>query len=430
MEKSVVSLVAGNPGGHPSEYGPEHVSQVRELLERCIELLGGWSATIGHPDYVVVKPNIVEVPFPATGGSVVTDPRLLEALVQALRDYGIRRVVVAEGRSVNLKHEGHGPRQAFEKLGFDRVIRRAGGEVLGWDEEPYVPIDVPGGELYEKVNVPRSLVECDAFISVPKLKTHCQTGITVGMKAMQGVFSVDEKVDYHNEAFPWKIVDMLRALRPTVTIVDGLIAGEGYGPIYTEPVEMNILLASQDVVAVDAVAASVIGMDPLEVPLTRLGHSEGIGTADMERIEIRGESIESVRRVFKRPIWWNPIGAARNVRVFAGGACRFCLAQIGAALTRLKLEGKLDELDEICVIVGSKAPVPRKQYRNVFIIGDCAAQETPVKGTVIGGCPPLPSIQIVHAFERHLRRRSDAGHDGDGSSGAQTVHHGTCPQGG
>lgn len=363
-------------------------------------MLGGWSGTIGHPDYVVIKPNVVEVPFPATGGSVVTDPRVLEAVVRLLKDHGVRRVVVAEGRSVNLKHEGHGARRAFEKLGLDKVLERAGGEVLGWDEEPFVPVDVPDGELYDKVNVPGSLVEADAFISVPKLKTHCQTGITVGMKAMQGVFSVEEKVDYHNEAFPWKIVDMLRAVRPTLTLVDGLIAGQGYGPIYTEPIQMNVVLASTDVVAIDAVAAAIMGFDPFEIPLTRLGHTEGIGIGDLARIEVRGESIENVRRFFKRPIWWNPIGAAKNVRVFAGGACRFCLAQVGAALTRLQLEGKLDKLEDICVIIGSNPPVPRKSYTNVFIIGDCAKKDCSIPGTFIGGCPPLPSIQIVHAFEK------------------------------
>ena len=106
---------------------------------------------------------------------------------------------------------------------------------------------------------------------------------------------------------------------------------------------------------------------------------------------------------FKRPAIWNPIGASKNVKVFAGGACRFCLAQIGAAVKRLEYEGKLDDLEDICVIIGHNAPLPIKDYKNVYIVGDCA-KDAKIEGKFIGGCPPLPSIQIVHEFKKHLKK--------------------------
>ena len=372
------------------------------MIEQSLDLLGGLQSIIGSARTVVVKPNLVEVPFETTGGSVVTDPRVLETLVLLLKDSGVERVLVAEGKSVNLKHISSGPRKAFEESGLGAVVRRAGGEILGWDEEDFIPIDVPDGELYDTINIPRSIVEADAFISVPKLKTHCQTEITVGMKSMQGVFSVDDKVNHHNEAFPWKMVDILRVAKPHLTIVDGLICGEGYGPIYTEPVTMNLLVSSEDVVAIDAVCSAIMGIDPFEVPITRLGHTEGIGIGDLERIDIKGESIASVMKHFKRTGIWNPIGASDKIKVFAGGACRFCLAQVGATVKRLGYEGKLDKLDDICVIIGHNAPLPRKTYENVYIIGDCA-KDADIEGTFIGGCPPLPSIQIARAFEKHTK---------------------------
>jgi hypothetical protein len=145
-----------------------------------------------------------------------------------------------------------------------------------------------------------------------------------------------------------------------------------------------------------------MGIEPFEVPMTRLGHSEGIGVGDLASIDVRGESIESVMRHFKRPGMWNPIGASDRIKVFAGGACRFCLAQVGAAVKRLGYEGKLDDLEDICVVIGHKATLPIRDYKNVYIIGDCA-EDTNVDGTFIGGCPPLPSIQIVHEFKKHLR---------------------------
>ena len=361
-DRATVSIVKGALFESPFEYSEKDLRTVREMIERSLSLIGGLQQAIGSAGTVVVKPNLVEVPFEGTAGSVVTDARVLEALVGVLKDYSVKRVLVAEGKSVNLKHVKSGPRQAFEALGLGDVVRRAGGEILGWDEGEFVAVDVPGGELYKTINVPRSILDADAFISVPKLKTHCQTEVTVGMKSMQGVFSVDDKVNFHNEAFPWKMVDMLRVAKPHVTIVDGLICGEGYGPIYTEPVEMNLIVSSTDVVAIDAVCSAIMGIDPFDVPITRLGHSEGIGIGDLALIDVKGESIAAVMKHFKRAGEWNPIGSSNRIRVFAGGACRFCLAQIGAAVTRLRYEGKLDGLDDICVIIGHNAPLPIRDY--------------------------------------------------------------------
>jgi len=401
-DRAAVSIVKGDIQEGPFQYSEKDVATVRKMIEQSLDLIGGLQSIIGTAGTVVVKPNLVEIPFETTGGSVVTDPRVLEALVLILKDHGARRVLVAEGRSVNLLHCNSGPREAFEDSGLADVVRRVGGEILGWDEEDFIPVDVPGGELYDTINIPKSIVEADAFISVPKLKTHCQTEITVGMKSMQGVFSVEDKVNYHNEAFPWKMVDILRVAKPHLTIVDGLICGEGYGPIYTEPVEMNLIVSSEDVVAIDAVCAAVMGIEPFEVPITRLGHTEGIGIGDLAQIDVHGESIESVMKYFKRSGIWNPIGATARVRIFAGGACRFCFAQVGATVKRLGYEGKLDDLDEICVVIGHNAPLPRKKYQNAYKIGDCA-KDADIEGTFIGGCPPLPSIQIARAFEQHKK---------------------------
>jgi hypothetical protein len=223
------------------------------------------------------------------------------------------------------------------------------------------------------------------------------------MKSMQGVYSVEDKQEFHNEAFPWKMVDILRVAKPTLTIVDGLICGEGYGPIYTDPVKMDLVVSSTDVVAIDAVCSKIMGIEPFEVPITRLGHAEGIGIGDIEQIDVRGESIEDVMKYFQRSAIWNPIGAHERIKIFAGGACRFCLAQVGATVKRLGYENKLDNLEDICVIIGHNAPKPRKEYKNVYIIGECA-KNTEIDGTFIGGCPPLPSIQIAHAFQKHLKK--------------------------
>ena len=298
-KRSNLSIVKGNIQESPTEYTEKDLNTVKEMVLKSLELIGGIDKIIGKAKSVIIKPNLVEVPYKNTGGSVLTDPRVLEATVSLLKDYGIEKVLVGEGRSVNLKYINSGAREAFEQSGLAKVVRCAGGEIIAWDEEPFVSVDVPGGELLSKINIPKSILEADIFINLPKLKTHCQTEISIGIKSMQGVYSVDDKVRYHNESFPWKMVDILRVVKPHLTIVDGLICGEGYGPIYTSPVNMNLIVSSEDVVSVDAVCTAIIDIEPFEVPITHLAHTEeGIGVGDINSIKVKGETIDTVMKHF------------------------------------------------------------------------------------------------------------------------------------
>lgn len=399
-----VSLIQREVPEGPELYTIKAVNTIKDMLEATLNNLGGYTKVIGHPSSIIIKPNLVEVPFRTAKGSVLTDPRILEALISLLKDYGVPDIIVAEGRSVNLKHAESSTIEAFQNSGLGDAVRRAGGRLIGWDVEPFVTTEVPNGEVFSEVRVPKSILESDYFINVPKLKTHCQTEITVAIKSMQGVFDVADKILFHNEAFPWKMVDMIKAVKPNLNIVDGIIAGEGYGPIYTTPVEMNVVIASEDLVATDVVSGLVMGIDPIEVPITRLAAAEGLGEGDINKIQIVGQAIKDVAKDFERATTWNPIGLHKHIKVFAGCACRFELAQIGAAIKRLGFEGTLDDLrEDVCLIVGGRAPVPKQPYKNVIIIGD-EATDHPWYGAhpFIPGCPPLPSVQIVHAIEAFI----------------------------
>ncbi len=399
-----VSIIQNEVPESPELYSSISVEVIQDMLMETFDNLGGFHTVVGRPNSVIIKPNLVEVPYHTTGGSVLTDPRILVALINILKDHGIADIIVAEGKSVNLKHMHSGAIDAFNKSGLGDAIRKAGARLLGWDEEPFIEVDLPDGEVLSSVRVPKSILDTDYFINVPKLKTHCQTEVTLAIKSMQGVFGVDDKILLHNEAFPWKMLDMLKAAMPDLNIVDGIICGEGYGPIYTEPIKMNVIVASQDVVATDVVCGKIMKIEPIEVPITRLAMVQGIGEGDLSKIEIIGDTIEKVAKRFKRAQIWNPIGLHKHIKVFAGCACRFELAQIGAAVKRLELDGKLQRLkQDVCVIVGSKAPIPVKSYANVIIVGD-DAMDHPWYGKTqfIPGCPPLPSIQIVHAIEQYL----------------------------
>ena len=396
---SVVSIVKGKVTESQEKYTQKDILVVKDMLIKSLDNIGGIDKLISHGDKIIIKPNLVEVPHPSTKGSVLTDPRILEALCGLLKDYGVKQILVGEGKSVNLRHIASGARKAFENSGLANAVRRGGGTIIAWDEEPFVPVKHPDLMLWDEVNVPKSILEADCFINVPKLKTHGQTGITCGIKSMQGVYCTDDKIKFHDESFPWKMVDMLRVAMPDINIVDGLICGEGFGPIYTEAVPMGLIVSSTDVVATDAVCGKIIGIDPIEIPITRLACQEGMGNDNLDEIQIVGEQICDVMKHFKRAGIWNPIGLEGKVKVFAGGACRFEFAQVAATIKRMQIDGTINNLKEdIAVFIGDNPPVPKKKFKNVFIIGDPAIRDCKLEGVKIAGNPPLPSVQIVQAF--------------------------------
>lgn len=402
-EKSLVSIVKGTMTETQTSYTEKDLLVVKDMLMQTFENLGGLKSLIGNSQKIMIKPNLVEVPYPKTAGSVLTDPRILEALCAILRDYGVPQVLVGEGKSVNLKHVKAGARQAFENTGLAAAARRGGADIIAWDEHPFIPVKHPDLALWDEVMVPESILEADYFINLPKLKTHGQSEITCAIKSLQGVYSTDDKIKFHTESFPWKMVDMLRVADFDLNIVDGLICGEGFGPIYTEPVPLGIIVGSTDTVATDAVVSEIMDIDAWEIPNTRLAATEGIGNIDFDKIDIVGKSIDEVKARFKRPALWNPIGYAEKIKVFAGGACRFEMAQVAATVQRLEWDGLLDKIEEdICIIVGDMPPVPRQQFKHVIIVGDAAIRDCKLDGVKIPGNPPLPSVQIVQAVKKMM----------------------------
>jgi uncharacterized protein (DUF362 family) len=388
--KSVVSIVQRKVGGSPARYSPANLETIKEMIGESVELLGGFDRIVSRGDKVFIKANIVTGQPPES--VVCTDPRVLEALISLLKGRGCRRVFVGEGASVDVTDA----REAFEGTGIDKVVERAGGEVVYLDEEGVVDVAIPGGQVLKHLSFPRVVLDANVFISVPKMKTHVMTLVTLGIKNSQGILRREDKVRFHREDFYVKMIDVLRALKPSLVLIDGILAGEGFGPIYPDPVEMNLIIASTDVVAADAVASAVMGMDPFEVVTTRLAHTEGLGVGELDLIEVRGKSIEEVKRYFRRPLW-NPIGFSSNAIVYAGGACHFCMSQISSALERLKRYGLLDKMERTGIVTGVNPPVPGKFVGKIVVVGDCAKEYAKL-GTFVAGCPPLPHMLVARAL--------------------------------
>jgi uncharacterized protein (DUF362 family) len=135
------------------------------------------------------------------------------------------------------------------------------------------------------------------IISVPKLKLHGGARVTLGLKNMMGVMT--PKGSMHDGRLSKNIADLSSIVKPSLTVIDGIIAGEGH-ETSGNPVKMDLVIAGMDPVAVDAVGASVMGVSPETVKHLRYAEEKGLGTLDLDQIEVVGESIEAVKKRFRR----------------------------------------------------------------------------------------------------------------------------------
>jgi uncharacterized protein (DUF362 family) len=151
------------------------------------------------------------------------------------------------------------------------------------------------------------VLEADLVVSIPKLKTHSITVITAAVKNMFGAVVGLYKAECHSrapkEADFSKIMKKVFALtKPGLTVVDGIMGMEGDGPSSGIPRKMNLVMAGSDAVSIDAVIAKIVGLDPLDVLVTKEAFKAGLGEADLAHIKTVGDDIEDfIVKDFKLP---------------------------------------------------------------------------------------------------------------------------------
>jgi len=263
--------------------GHEPVLKALNLID-FKKALSGWERAL-------VKVNFISTKTWETGAT--TDPMVVEAIIKALGDLPVEVYVVESDATMTNADK------AFEVTGMKEMCERNG---VGWINlrhvKEKVTLPVPEAEALERIKVPRIVTE-SAIISAAKLKTHSETGVTLGMKNMFGLLPDKFKAKYHARGIGKVVVDINTVLRPALTIIDGFVAMEGRGPVHGNPVQMGLVIAGVDPVATDATACRIMGIDPHEIWHIHRAHEKALG--EIDDVEIVGDDIDNVRREFKRP---------------------------------------------------------------------------------------------------------------------------------
>ncbi len=269
------------------------------MVARAIELIGGLEEIVSDGDRVAIKPNLTYY-YPDRGkvGGMTTDVRVVAGLVKALQKTADCRITIAES-------SGRKAEWMFKVYGYGKLAEAAGLELVDLDDAERRIVKSPREGRKKTYALPETTMSADVMINVPVLKTHQLTGISIGMKNYYGLLpKVRDRVHrgaYHQQADE-VLSDVATLQKTDLVLVDGLIGMEGQGPLEGKPVEMNLVIAGRDMVAVDAVAAAVMGFDPAEVEHLQVARRRGLGECRLEKIAVKGESIEDVRKDFKPPV--------------------------------------------------------------------------------------------------------------------------------
>ena len=257
------------------------IDTVYNKLKWALEQLGGIHSIIPMTKKVLLKPNLVSAADPEA--AVTTNPVVFEAVI---------KIMLEQGYSIKFGDSpGFGnPEKVATKAGLVEVARKYNIEQADFTRGE--KISFPEGHICKQFDIANAVLETDAIINLPKMKSHALQRITGAIKNPFGCVIGLNKGTMHAVypnafRFAEMIIDLNNYLKVDLHIMDGIIAMEGNGPRNGNPVKMNVLLISTDPVALDTVFCKLIDLNPLSIPLITYGQKYGLGSHN--DIEILGD---------------------------------------------------------------------------------------------------------------------------------------------
>lgn len=305
-------------------------------VEKAIDLLGGIKHVTRGKNSIMLKPNLV-----AESPRFTTKPTVIQALAKLMKNAG-KEVLIGEGSAAadgfNFKDEityrtrkqnilDPMQKYVFEQLGYSELARSMNIPLINLHSGDLVDVEIPNALAFDKITLHKSLADVDMLCSVPMMKTHVLATVTLGMKNLIGLYpgtvyySVrswlhDRAVEKKSPGVAFEIIDMVRANKLGLVVIDASTAMEGEGPTMGSLVKMDLIIAGKNPLATDMVAANIMGIEPYDVPTFTWAIKSGMKPSGLNEIETRGEAIKSVKRKFVMPkiLQWTDINKSWGVK--------------------------------------------------------------------------------------------------------------------
>ncbi|MBN1514258.1 MAG: DUF362 domain-containing protein [Phycisphaerae bacterium] len=381
--------LADNPFLSPYTPAPVQVAAGGGAYRNACEALRALDLSAARGKRVLLKPNTGRV-APA-GSGIVTDPGVVAAAIDVFREAG---AVVAVGES---PIAGVMTMEAFTTCGITALAAERDCPLVDLDERPFISVEIPDGVALRSIKLCADIPEFDLVVSIPVMKMHMHTGVTLSIKNMKGCLWRRSKVDLHmlppvpscdEKPIDIAIADLATVLTPHLALIDGTVGMEGLGPSAGRPRALNVVVASADAFAADAVACALMGIDAADISHLRLGAARLERDLDLGRLDIRPDRWRCWRQVFAPP----PSDLAvvfPGVNVLDRNSCSACQSTL---LLFLKRYGA--QVFE-CFPPGTRVSFAigkgnKTVPAGTVCVGNCTARHRE-QGVFVPGCPPVAS---------------------------------------
>ena len=298
---------------------------VLDDIQRAMATAGVASALDAKATTILKDNSSWHFPFPAAN----TTPWQLEGTILGLRKNGFQDLVCVQNKTVVTDaFKGEDLNKyipLFKKHGIPVKFNFKDGDMKWIEFKPKTPLLVLDQIYPEGIRIPDFLFGKN-IVHLPTVKCHIYTTTTGAMKnAFGGLLNT-----YRHYTHSWiheTLVDLLAIQKEIHTglfaVMDGTTAGNGPGPRTMYPEEKNVILVSADQVAIDAVAATMMGFDPMSIKYIRLAHERGLGCGDPRTIKVLGEDVSGVNWKFSVGdnfasmagdlLWFSPLRKFQNI---------------------------------------------------------------------------------------------------------------------
>ena len=299
-------------------------ANVAQAVERQFELLGGLERFVKRDDSVLIKPNLIA---PRSHRCATqTDPAVILETARILKDFGAKPFVGDSPAWGNVF-------TCIKALKLQEPLKELGVAVRQLNK----PKKFEVGKHNARVGISTVALDADVIINLPKFKSHQQLVATFAVKNMFGCVSGKQKAYWHfaqgetTEQFCEFLIEIYRFLQPALTIIDGVIAMDGPGPIRGRARSLGWMIGGTDPIACERICCRLVGIDPGDVPIIQTAEKMDFGCSGADKIKIVGDNFsENTYTDFEIP-------KLIPVRFSLVYVCRSILKQI-VLLTRLAIK--------------------------------------------------------------------------------------------
>jgi uncharacterized protein (DUF362 family) len=267
------------PSGEHSYLGVARGSDPSSITRAAIAAIGGIERFVRSGDDVIIKPNIC-VDYRSFEYGATTNPRVVGTLVELCLGAGARRVRVMDTPF------GGGPESAYARSGIADAVAAAGGEMEIMHRAKFREVAIPAGRELTTWPVYQDILTADVLINVPVAKHHSLARLSLGGKNLLGVV---QKPSLLHANLGQRTADLASLVRPSLSVVDAVRTLMRHGPTGGNLDDVRLtetVIASHDMVAADAYAATLFDLTGTEIGYVKAAADMGLGTLDLRAIKI------------------------------------------------------------------------------------------------------------------------------------------------